>query len=105
MSKSTMRPLRFKLLRPDATLPSRAHQTDAGLDLVSLEEVWLGSRLQHQFCLGLAVELPEGTVGLVQGRSGLAFKHSLTTIGNVIDSGYRGELHVVLINLGDEAVS
>lgn len=96
--------MNIKLLSPFATQPVRKHQTDAGLDLFSCETRILKPGDRHQFKLGLSIETPIGTFGLVQGRSGLAINHGITTIGNVIDEGYSGEISAIIINTGKEDV-
>lgn len=93
--------LRVKRLRDDAVLPSRAHATDAGLDLVSVERAELapgGGRATVG--TGIAIEVPDGWAGLVCPRSGLAARHGIGVVNGpgVVDSGYRGEVRVVLYN-------
>jgi dUTP pyrophosphatase len=88
-------------LHPDAVIPSYANQGDAGCDLVAVEDVLLsagGGRAMVP--TGIAVALPEGHGGFVLPRSGLSSKHGVTCVNapGLIDSGYRGELKVALIN-------
>ncbi|MGK5085984.1 dUTP diphosphatase [Bdellovibrionota bacterium FG-2] len=90
-------------LIPDATLPSRAHAHDAGLDLYCNKDVSLEPGAGAVLETGIAVALPEGSVGLVADRSSLA-KKGLKCAGGVIDAGYRGEIRIVLWNLSAEAV-
>jgi dUTP pyrophosphatase len=87
-------------LREDATLPERAYGGDAGLDLSSCERVELGPGERALVGTGLAVAIPEGFAGFVQPRSGLAAKHGISVVNSpgLVDSGYRGELRVVLLN-------
>lgn len=85
-------------LDPKATLPTRAHEDDAGLDLYSLEDVELAPGHGGLAHTGIAVAVPAGHVGLVCDRSSLA-RRGLKTAGGVIDAGYRGELGVVLWNI------
>ena len=87
-------------LRPDATVPERAYDGDAGLDLASCERVELGPGERALVGTGLAVAIPEGYAGFVQPRSGLAARHGLSVVNSpgLVDSGYRGELRVVLLN-------
>ena len=94
--------LKFQLLHPDAVLPVRAHALDAGLDLRTVERVELQPGEQAAVATGLALAIPEGYVGLVFARSGNAFKHGITLANavGVIDSGYRGELKVLLSHQG-----
>ena len=96
--------IRFKKLSPEATVPVQAHPGDAGFDLVSMEKASLpvgGRMLVHT---GLAVEIPTGCEGQVRPRSGLALKHGITVLNapGTIDSGYRGEIGVILANFGSE---
>ena len=91
-------------LRDDATLPERAYSGDAGLDLASCERVELGPGERALVGTGLAVAIPEGFAGFVQPRSGLAAKHGISVVNSpgLVDSGYRGELRVVLLNTDRE---
>ncbi len=94
------RPLAVKLLRPEATLPSRGSAAAAGLDLFASEDVVLRAGRHAAVSTGIAVALPESCVGLVWPRSGLAARHGIDTLAGVIDGDYRGEIKVVLINHG-----
>jgi dUTP pyrophosphatase len=87
-------------LREDAVLPRQAYDGDAGLDLAACEDVRLGPGERAVVATGLAVAIPEGYAGFVQPRSGLAARHGLGVVNSpgLIDSGYRGELKVVLLN-------
>lgn len=90
----------FRKLRDDAVVPARAYDGDAGLDLASCERVVLGPGERITVGTGLAVAIPDGYAGLVQPRSGLAARHGITIVNTpgLVDSGYRGELRVVLLN-------
>lgn len=90
----------IRRLRPEAVLPSSAYDGDAGLDLVACEHVTLGPGERALVATGLAVAIPPGYAGFVQPRSGLATKHGITIVNTpgLVDSGYRGELRVVLLN-------
>jgi len=92
--------LRFARLTDAAVLPTRAHEGDAGLDLYAAEPAHLGPGERWSVPTGVAVEIPEGHAGFVQPRSGLASRHGITIVNapGLIDSGYRGELMVVLLN-------
>jgi dUTP pyrophosphatase len=92
--------LPIQRLRDDAVMPQRAYAGDAGLDLSSCERVELSPGQRALVGTGLAVAIPEGYAGFVQPRSGLAAKHGLTVVNSpgLVDSGYRGELRVVLLN-------
>jgi dUTP diphosphatase len=87
-------------LRDDAVVPERAYAGDAGLDLAACERVELGPGQRTVVGTGLAVAIPEGYAGFVQPRSGLAARHGLSVVNSpgLVDSGYRGELRVVLLN-------
>ena len=87
-------------LRDDAYLPARAYSGDAGLDLAACERVELGPGERALVPTGLAVAIPEGHAGFVQPRSGLAIEHGITIVNTpgLVDSGYRGELRVILLN-------
>jgi dUTP diphosphatase len=92
--------LRFIRLSEDATLPTRAHDTDAGLDLYAGEGARIGPGQRVSVGTGLAVAIPEGLAGLVLPRSGLALKHGISLVNSpgLIDPGYRGEVRVLLMN-------
>jgi dUTP pyrophosphatase len=92
--------LPIRRLRDDAVVPSRAYAGDAGLDLSACERVELGAGERAVVGTGLAVAIPEGYAGFVQPRSGLAAKHGITIVNTpgLVDSGYRGELKVILLN-------
>ncbi len=87
-------------LHPGAVLPKRAYAGDAGLDLAACERVTLAPGERATVPTGLAVAIPEGHAGFVQPRSGLAARHGITIVNapGLVDSGYRGELRVVLLN-------
>jgi dUTP pyrophosphatase len=87
-------------LRPEAVVPERAYAGDAGMDLSSCERVELAPGERAVVPTGLAVAIPDGHAGFVQPRSGLAAKHGITIVNTpgLIDSGYRGELQVALLN-------
>lgn len=87
-------------LRPDAVIPARAYAGDAGLDLASCELVELAPGERATVGTGLAVAIPEGHAGFVQPRSGLAMRHGIALVNSpgLIDSGYRGELRIVVLN-------
>jgi dUTP pyrophosphatase len=87
-------------LREDAVVPERAYAGDAGLDLSACERMELGPGQRAVVGTGLAVAIPEGYAGFVQPRSGLAARHGISVVNapGLVDSGYRGELRVVLLN-------
>lgn len=98
--------LRIQRLHPDAVIPRYAHgpDEDAGMDLHAVEEVALGPGETRLVPTGIAIELPAGYEAQIRPRSGLALKHSITLPNSpaTIDPGYRGELRVILHNLGRE---
>ncbi len=92
--------LPIRRLREDAVVPARAYDGDAGLDLAACERVELAPGERATVGTGLAVAIPDGYAGFVQPRSGLAAKHGITIVNTpgLVDSGYRGELKVILLN-------
>jgi dUTP pyrophosphatase len=96
--------LQVRRLREQAVLPSRAYAGDAGLDLASCERCELAPGERRTVATGLAVAIPEGHAGFVQPRSGLAREHGITIVNapGLIDSGYRGEVQVTLLNTDAE---
>lgn len=95
-----MEDLRFTRLSENATLPTRAHASDAGLDLYAAEAARISPGDRASIGTGLAVAVPEGLAGLVLPRSGLALKHGVTLVNSpgLIDPGYRGEVRILLHN-------
>jgi dUTP pyrophosphatase len=91
---------RFTRLSAAAEAPTRAHPGDAGFDLRSVEGVRLEPGERAGVGTGIAVEIPEGSAGLVLPRSGLAAKHGISVVNapGLIDAGYRGEIRVLLLN-------
>jgi dUTP diphosphatase len=91
---------RVSLLRQGARLPSRAHDGDAGLDLRAAEAATIGAGERGDVGTGIAVEIPPRHAGLVLPRSGLAAGHGIALVNSpgLIDSGYRGEIRVLLLN-------
>jgi dUTP pyrophosphatase len=98
--------IRIQRIHPKAILPKYAHgpDEDAGMDLCAVEDVTLEPRVPRLVPTGLTLELPPGYEGQVRPRSGLALKHaiSMPNAPGTIDPGYRGELRVLMINLGGE---
>lgn len=92
--------LRVTRLRDDARIPNRAHDGDAGLDLYAAETATIDPGDRATVATGIAVEIPAGFAGLVLPRSGLAARHGIALVNapGLIDSGYRGEIRVLLLN-------
>jgi dUTP pyrophosphatase len=103
--KEALLRIKIKRIHPDAVLPAYAHgpEEDAGLDLRSVQSVTLLPGLPHAVPTGLQLEIPPGFEGQVRPRSGLALKHAITVPNapGTIDPGYRGEVKVILLNLGN----
>ncbi|MEO6758025.1 MAG: dUTP diphosphatase [Saprospiraceae bacterium] len=99
--------LRIRKLHADAILPQYAHGPleDAGMDLCSVAEALLEPNVPQAVPTGLSIELPPGFEAQIRPRSGLAFKHAISVPNSpgTIDPGYRGEVKVILINLGRQA--
>jgi len=101
MSTSALR-IRIKKVHPDAVPPHYAHgpAEDAGMDLRAVESVVLSPGVAQGVPTGLAIELPPGYEAQIRPRSGMALKHAVTVNFGTIDPGYRGEIRVVMFNLG-----
>jgi dUTP pyrophosphatase len=97
---AAMEELRFIKLSEKATLPTRAHDSDAGLDLYAAEGARIVPGARVSVGTGLAMAVPEGLAGLVLPRSGLALKAGVTLLNSpgLIDPGYRGEVRILLVN-------
>ena len=95
-----MQKLKIKRLSELAKTPTRAHKGDAGLDLYSIEDFLLKPGERHLFKTNVSMEIPEGYYGRIADRSGNAYSKGLHTIAGVIDETYRGDVGVVLVNLG-----
>lgn len=91
--------LKIKKIHPDAKIPKYAHHDDAGFDLFTPENVIVKKGERFGVPTGIAMEIPEGYVGLIWDKSGIAIKNGMKTLGGVIDSTYRGEVLVGMINL------
>ena len=96
--------LPVRRLRANAQLPARAYTGDAGLDLAACERIELAPGERAIVPTGLAVAIPEGYAGFVQPRSGLAARHGIALVNSpgLIDSGYRGEIKVIVLNTDPE---
>src|SRR5881397_1693344 len=96
--------LRFRIVAPGGRLPTRAHEGDAGIDLHAAEAATLGPGERATVGTGVAVEIPPGHAGLVLPRSGIAARHGIALVNSpgLVDSGYRGEIRVLLLNTDRE---
>ena len=92
----------FKKLHPDAKPPQRGSDGAGGLDLCSIGTVTLNAGQRCTLPTGISMALPQGTVGLIWPRSKLAAKHGIDVLAGVVDSDYRGEVMVSVINLGHD---
>jgi dUTP pyrophosphatase len=99
-----MTKLFIKKLTADAKLPEKAHKTDAGFDLFSIEDKEIQAGETVLIKTGISIQLPPNTEAQIRPRSGLALKHSITVLNSpgTIDEEYRGEIGVILINHGKE---
>ena len=96
--------IKIKKLHSEAKIPRYAHVTDAGMDAYGLERIIIQPMERVQIKTGIALEIPTGTVALIWDKSGLSHSKGLKVLGGVIDSGYRGEVLVGVVNLGFEEV-
>lgn len=94
--------IKIQKIHPDAIVPKYAHDGDAGMDLHSSENYILKQGDKVLVSTGICMAIPKGYVGLIWDRSGLAAKNSIHVLAGVVDSGYRGEVCVVLKNLSNE---
>lgn len=94
--------IKVKKLDPLAKLPKRANDTDAGADLYAFNHAVIAPLDRSLIKTGLSLQIPSGFYGRIAPRSGLAFKNGIDVMAGIIDSSYRGELCVLLINLGRE---
>lgn len=95
--------LKVKRLHPAAVIPHYNYPGDAGMDLYVPERVTLLPGERKSVPLGIALEIPDGHVGLLWDKSGLSHTHGIKTFGGVIDAGYRGEIHAGVMNLSDRS--
>ncbi len=96
--------MKLKILKLNnaAIIPKYEHPNDAGMDLISIEELEIPSEESRLIHTGISIELPQGTEAQIRPRSGLALKHQITVLNTpgTVDEGYRGEIGVILINHG-----
>lgn len=93
--------LNVKLLNKDAKLPSYGHKGDAGMDLFATQDLVLEPHLAAAIPTGIQIAIPEGYVGLIWDKSGISLR-GVHRLAGVVDSGYRGEVKVVMINLSEK---
>jgi dUTP pyrophosphatase len=96
--------VKFQKLHPEAQVPTYAHLGDAGADVYSVVEIAIAPMQRAAIPIGLAVEIPLGYELQVRPKSGLALKHGIAVLNSpgTIDAGYRGEIQIIVINLGAE---
>ncbi|MCK6462393.1 MAG: dUTP diphosphatase [Candidatus Pacebacteria bacterium] len=94
--------IKFQRISAEAVIPSYAHPGDAGMDVFSTEEALIKAGERKNVRTGVKMEMPEGYAALVWDKSGLAAKDGIKTMAGVIDSGYRGEIVIVLVNLSQK---
>jgi len=91
--------LKIKKLHKDAKVPKYAHHDDAGFDLFAIENILIKKRERLLMPTGIAMEIPEGYVGLIWDKGGVSVKYGIKTIAGVVDSTYRGEVFIGVMNL------
>lgn len=96
--------IKVKKLKDGAKLPTHGHPGDAGMDFYCVEDVIFPTGKQESVHTGVAVEIPEGYVGLIWDKSGISFNLGLKVMGGVIDSSYRGELIMNMLNVSNKEV-
>ena len=94
--------IKFQKILAEAIIPHYAHPGDAGMDIFSAEDAVIKAGERRSVRTGVKMELPEGFVGLIWDKSGLALKNGIKTMAGVIDSCYRGEIEIVLVNLSEQ---
>jgi len=96
--------IQIKLLTPNAKLPTRGSDFAAGYDLYTTEPYELNPGERHLYKTGISTSMPNGYYGRIAPRSGYAYKNGIDVMAGVVDSDYRGEIGVLLVNLGQESV-
>jgi dUTP pyrophosphatase len=94
--------IQVKLLTENSKSPSRNTPTDAGLDLYSSETILVRGREWKAVSAGISMSIPDGYYARIAPRSGLAYKYGIDVFAGVVDSGYRGEIKVILYNAGEK---
>ena len=97
--------LKVKKINDDAKINNQAKKGDAGFDVFATENITLKPLERYNMPLGIALEFPENWVCIVQQKSGIAKNFGIDTIGNVIDSNYRGEIHAQIVNTSNDIVN
>ena len=97
--------IKIKKINPDGKVPTRAKSSDAGYDLYSTVDMPITPTARQLVPTCIAIEIPEGYYGRIAPRSGLAVRAGIDILAGVVDSGYRNEIKVVMINLGEGLVS
>ncbi|MCE9585379.1 dUTP diphosphatase [Candidatus Nomurabacteria bacterium] len=97
--------LKVKKLNNDAKLLTHGHPGDAGMDFYTVNDVTIPAGKQMKIHTGVAVEIPEGYVGLIWDKSSISFNMGLKVMGGVIDAGYRGEIIMCMLNTSDKEVT
>ena len=95
--------IKIQRIHPEAVMPAYAYPGDAGLDLFAVEKVVIPAGENRAVATGLKMAIPAGYAGFIWDKSGLSLHHQLKTMAGVIDSNYRGEVKVVIMNLGKNA--
>jgi len=96
--------IKVKKLREDAKLPTHGHPGDAGMDFYCVEDVIFPPGKQETVRTGVAIEIPEGHVGLIWDKSSISFNLGLKVMGGVIDAGFRGEITMNFLNVSNKEV-
>jgi len=94
--------IQVKLLTNNSKIPTRNTPTDAGLDLYSSETILIKGREWKAVSAGISISIPDGYYARIAPRSGLAYKYGIDVFAGVVDSGYRGEIKVILYNAGEK---
>lgn len=94
--------IKIKKLKENAKLPTHGHPGDAGMDFYAIEDVNFAPRAQMRVHTGIALEIPDGYVGLVWDKSSISFNKSLKIMGGVIDASFRGEFVASMVNMSNE---
>lgn len=94
--------MKVKVLENGWSAPTIAYDSDAGFDVYSPIDIYLLRGTRKQIKLGISIEIKKDEVAIMSERSGMAINHGITSIGNIVDSGYRGEVSIILFNSGEK---